>query len=345
MLFSAAMSVGVLSRSTEAWASSRQKTDVVYMQNGDRITGEIESLEKGSLSVKPYYVSSSIALDWTKVDHLESSQLFLVVDPNGTSYLGTFGRSAEKNMLHILGPDGAALPHDSVIEISEIGSTFVKRMRGNIDAGLSATASNQQNDLTVQAGLTYQSEKQIYSFSSSSQFATQEKTEDTNETTVKSAVFHQLKDSNWYVGAIANFLSSSEQQIDLQSTLGAALSKRIIFTNKTDLTAIGGLGYTRLRNPSGAESTASKNSLDSAFAVQYSTFRFDSTTFDTAVWVYPSITSPGHVRVTLNQNVYYKFLGDFYIRFSFYNNYDNRPVVGAPANNLGGSTSVGWSFH
>ena len=248
-------------------------------------------------------------------------------------------------MLHILGPDGAALPHDSVIEISEIGSTFVKRMRGNIDAGLSATASNQQNDLSVQAGLTYQSEKQIYSFSSSSQFATQEKTEDTNETTVKSSVFHQLKDSNWYVGAIANFLSSSEQQIALQSTLGAALSRRIIFTNKTDLTAIGGLGYTRLRNPSSAESTASKNSLDSAFAVQYSTFRFDSTTFDTAVWVYPSITSPGHVRVTLNQNVYYKFLGDFYIRFSFYNNYDNRPVVGAPANNLGGSTSVGWSFH
>ena len=79
--------------------------------------------------------------------------------------------------------------------------------------------------------------------------------------------------------------------------------------------------------------------------MQYSTFRFDSTTFDTAVWVYPSLTSPGHVRLTLNQDIYYKFLGDFYIRISLYNNYDNRPVVGAPANNLGGSTSVGWSFH
>ncbi len=339
------MSIGVLSHSKEAWASSRQKTDVVYMQNGDRITGEIKSLDKGSLSVKPNYVSSSIVLDWTKVDHLESSQTFLVVDPHGNSYVGTFGTSAEKNTLHILGPDGATLPHNSVIEISEIGSTFVKRMRGNIDAGLSSTASNQQSDLSIQTGLTYQSEKQIYSFSSSSQFATQQNAQDTNETTVKSAVFHQIKNSNWYAGAIANFLSSSEQQIALQSTLGAALSKRIIFTNKTDLNAIGGMGYTRLRNASGAESTSNKNSLDAAFAVQYSTFRFDSTTFDTAVWVYPSITSPGHVRLTLNQNVYYKFLGDFYIRFSFYNNYDNRPAVGAPANNLGGSTSVGWSFH
>lgn len=345
LLFSTAMSLGAFFHSQEAWASSRQKTDVVYMQNGDRITGEIRSLEKGSLSIKPDYVSSSIIVDWTKVDRLESSQLFVVVDPHGNSYLGSFGKSTEKNVLHIVGPEGASLPHDSVIEISEIGSTFVKRMRGNIDAGLSVPGPNQPNDLSVQAGLTYQSERQIYSLTSSSQFTTQENAPDVNETTVKSSAFYQLRHSNWYAGAIANFLSSSEQQIALQSTVGAALAKRLIFTSKTDLTTIGGLGYTRQRNASGAQSTGNRNSLDSAFAVQYSTFRFDSTTFDTAAWVYPSLTSPGHVRFTFNQDVYYKFLGDFYIRISFYDNYDNQPVIGAPANNPGGSTSVGWSFH
>lgn len=315
------------------------------MQNGDKITGEIQSLEKGQLSIKPDYVSSSIVLDWSKVDHLESSQMFLIVDPRGNSYVGSLGRSADKNTLTILRPSSISLSNESVIEISELGSTFLKRMRGSVDAGLSITGSNEQKDLTVQTGLTYQSEKQIYSLNSSSQFTTQEKTEDTNETTVKTAAFFQLRKSNWYGGGIANFLSSSEQQIALQSTLGGALAKRILFTNSTDLTAIGGLGYTHQRNATGAISSGDNHSLDSAFALQYSTFRFDSTTFDTTVWVYPSLTSPGHVRLTLNQDIYYKFLGDFYIRVSFYDNYDNQPVVGAPANNLGGSTSVGWSFH
>jgi hypothetical protein len=49
--------------------------------------------------------------------------------------------------------------------------------------------------------------------------------------------------------------------------------------------------------------------------------------------------------MTLNQDVYYKFLSDFYVRVSFYDNYDNRPVVGTPSNNLGATTTFGWSFH
>jgi len=30
---------------------------------------------------------------------------------------------------------------------------------------------------------------------------------------------------------------------------------------------------------------------------------------------------------------------------SFYDNFDNQPVVGAPSNNFGGTTALGWSFH
>jgi hypothetical protein len=218
-------------------------------------------------------------------------------------------------------------------------------MRGNIDFGLSFAKSNEQKNLSLQGGLSYQSREHLFSLNSNSQFTSQQKTNDTNETNVKSAFYKELHRSNWYYGGIANFLSSTEQQIDLRSTLGGGLAKRIIFTNRTNLSAVGGLAYTVERDAPGATSTARTKALDSSFAIQYSTFRFDSTTFDTAVWVYPSLTSPGRVRLTLNQDVYYKFLGDFYIRMSFYDNYDNQPVVGAPTNNLGGSTTVGWSFH
>lgn len=108
---------------------------------------------------------------------------------------------------------------------------------------------------------------------------------------------------------------------------------------------MGGLALTVEQDAENAISTARTKALDCAFAVQYPTFRFDSTTFDTMVWVYPSITSAGRVRMTLNQGIYHRFVGDFYVRVSFYDNYDNRPVVGAPSNNLGATTTVGWSFH
>lgn len=179
---------------------------------------------------------------------------------------------------------------------------------------------------------------------SNSQFTSQKETTDTNETTAKTEYFYQLRKSDWYGGAIANFLSSSEQQIDLRATLGGAVAVRPIYTNKTNLSLIACLAITSEKDASNTTSTANTHSLDSAAAVQFSTFRFDSTTFDTTSWVYPSLTTPGRVRLTLNQDVYYKFYKDFYVRASFYDNYDNRPVVGAPSNNLGMSTTVGWSF-
>ena len=326
-------------------ASSRLKTDSVYMRNGDKITCEIQSLEKGQLSVKPDYTNATIVIDWAKVDHLESAQDFVVSDPHGVQYSGSITKGPREHTLTIVKAVRTTLPQESVIQIAELGSTFLSRMHGNIDLGSSFARSNAQENFTLQSGLTYQSEKYLYSLNSSSQFASQEKTSNTNETTVKTALFRQLRRSDWYGGAIANFLSSSEQQIALQSTLGAALARRVIFTNRTDLSVIGGLGYTVQTDTNGSVSPGRNRSVDSAFALQYSTFRFDSTTFDTTFWVYPSLTSPGHVRMTLNQDVYYKFRGNFYLRLSFYDNYDNQPVANAPENNLGATTSVGWSFH
>lgn len=329
----------------KARGENRTKTDIVYMKNGDKITCEIKSLEQGQLTVKPDYTSSNIVLDWEKIDHIESKQNFVITDPKGIVYTGAIRHDEKTKDLTIIGADTTKLPNVSVIQIEELGNSFWKRMRGNIDFGLSFAKSNDQKNLSLQGGLSYQSREHLFSLSSNSQFTSQQQTKDTNETNIKAALYKELNRSNWYYGGISNFLSSTAQEIDLRSTLGGGLAKRIIFTNRTNLNAVGGLALTVEQDAPGATSTARTKALDSAFAVQYSTFRFDSTTFDTAIWVYPSLTSPGRVRFTLNQDVYYKFLGDFYIRMSFYDNYDNQPVVGAPPNNLGGSTTVGWSFH
>ncbi|WP_035348136.1 DUF481 domain-containing protein [Edaphobacter aggregans] len=325
------------------FAGTRTSNDIVYMRNGDRITCEIKSLSQGQLTVKPGYSNSAIVLDWTKVDRIQSAQQFLITDPDGKLYDGSL--AGESGSLVVKGNTTNTLNPENVIQIDQLGTTFLRRFRGDADVGTSFARSNSQQTLTLQTDLGYQSASYIASINSSSQFASQQETNDTNETTLKSQVYRQLGESNWYSGGLANFLSSTEQQISLRSTLGAAITRRQIFTNKTNLNFVGGLAYTNERDSGNGMAQSRKNALDSVFATQYSTFRFDSMTFNTSFWLYPSITSAGRVRFTLNQDVYYKFFSDFYIRFSFYDNYDNRPVVGTPSNNLGGTTSFGWSFH
>src|ERR1700744_2710137 len=84
-----------------AQASSREKTDIIYMQNGDKITCEIRSLEKGQLTVKADYTDSTIVIDWEKVDHIESKQDFVITDPKGHAYTGSVNHDAKDRSLTV----------------------------------------------------------------------------------------------------------------------------------------------------------------------------------------------------------------------------------------------------
>jgi hypothetical protein len=52
--------------------SARDKSDVLVMRNGDRLTREIKSLDSDTLSISPDYASGTVSINWGKVDHIES---------------------------------------------------------------------------------------------------------------------------------------------------------------------------------------------------------------------------------------------------------------------------------
>ena len=69
--------------------SARPKKDVLQFTNGDRVTCEIIKLEKGYLYVKLEYADGTVAMDWSKVARVESSQSFVVTEQTGKRYTGS----------------------------------------------------------------------------------------------------------------------------------------------------------------------------------------------------------------------------------------------------------------
>src|ERR1035437_1885164 len=66
----------------------REKSDVIVMKNGDHLTCEINGLNSGVLYVSLDYILGTSSVQWSKVDHLESSQLFIVKTESGLVYTG-----------------------------------------------------------------------------------------------------------------------------------------------------------------------------------------------------------------------------------------------------------------
>src|SRR5215469_3134551 len=70
-------------------------TDVLVMRNGDRLTCQIKGMSGGVLYVGLDYVIETLSVDWSKVAHLESKQLFLIKTEDGAVYRGAL-RTAER---------------------------------------------------------------------------------------------------------------------------------------------------------------------------------------------------------------------------------------------------------
>lgn len=73
---------------------AREKSDVIVMKNGDKITCEVKGLSSNTLSISVDYILNTISVDWTKVNHIDSRQSFLIRTQGGTVYRGSLSTPA-----------------------------------------------------------------------------------------------------------------------------------------------------------------------------------------------------------------------------------------------------------
>src|SRR6185503_17081094 len=59
-------------------ASAKNIDDIVILKNGDRLTGELKSLQRGELKFKADYMAEAVRLDWSQVQSIESKSTFLI---------------------------------------------------------------------------------------------------------------------------------------------------------------------------------------------------------------------------------------------------------------------------
>ena len=66
---------------------ARDKTDIVSLKNGDRVTGEIKELQRGKLTVKTNSMGT-VSIEWKDVIDVESPYEFSVELEDGALYFG-----------------------------------------------------------------------------------------------------------------------------------------------------------------------------------------------------------------------------------------------------------------
>ena len=329
---------------------ARDNTDVIVMKNGDRMTCEIKGLTAGVLSVKLKYVQGSIGVDWLQVARLESDQLFLVKTEDGTVYTGKLSSAATSggrpmSIEIATAPEKEVeIPQSQLITLNQTAESFRQRFNGAISTGIQYSKGNETTQYNIASQVEYLRERWSSQVGVNSSLASSRNASIATRNQVDVGGMRLLRWNNWFYSGTGNFLQSSVQGINLQTTLGAGIGRYLRNSNRASLYVLGGFAWQNAQYKTYEAGQGAQNAAAGLVEAELKVFRFKKTDLDISAVVLPGISEPGRIRANTNAAYYIKLFSDLSWNFSFYGNWDNQPPPTLSGSDYGTSSGLSWTF-
>ena len=323
--------------------SASLHADVVTMRNGDRLSGELKSLERGKLRFDSA-ATGTIPIEWDEVATLISGQDIQVEIEDGTRFLGPLTIAPESGDIVVATAQGpTTLAMTEVVLMTPIE----KRARDRIDAGVtfgySFAKSTEVQQLNAGFDLTARTEKRLYALNADVIVSDSDGVE-SNQRKSLDFEYTRLWPKRWGTGAVVRIDRNDELGLDLRTSVGAGGGRYLIQSNAMSLLVSGGVQVSRENVSAGL---SDEDSLEGFAGINWDWFRYDSPELDlsTNLLIFPNLTDTGRVRAELDMRVRWELIADLFWQVSFYNSYDSDPIVpDAEKNDYGVITSLGYSF-
>jgi uncharacterized protein DUF481 len=326
-----------------AWSYDRDKSDVVTLRNGDRLSGDIVSLEYGILTLKTDNMST-LSIEWPAVRAVSSKFAFSIERNDGSKQAGVITTSSDGADLLVETAQGTLrIPMDQVERISRFSPRFWDRIDGGLSVGFSYTKSSAIQVSNVNFRANYRSTTEDGSLNFSSNTSKDSSGSTTNRELLSGAV-QFLRQSRNFWGLLGSLERDQSLGIDARLVGGAAVGRRFVQSSYTEVTGIAGVVGTEEWIVDNSEPRAS---VEAIVGGSWQIFRFiePKTRLNLSLYIFPSLTESGRYRSTGDLSVTHKFPHDITVGLTGYLSYDNQPPEpGAEKSDYGITFNLGYSF-
>ena len=313
--------------------------DVVVTANGDRLVGEIKSVEKDVLTLETPYSDTDFKIEWEDIVSLASDRQFIVETFDGRRISGSLKVDPAKKLAVLIADTSVQLVDVSAVQPFE--RTFWARFDTALDFGYSMTRTNSAKQLSLGANLTYRDERYVDVVFANIFSSSQENAPETQRWDVAND-FRRLLGSRWYANTTQEFLNSEEQGLDLRATIGGGGGRYLLRSASQYLAVGGGLAWTNENYTDPALET--KDSAEAYLGTEFMTEKLKVTDLITRFTWYPSLTISDRYRLAFRFDLDFNLPGDWYIRVGLFDNYDSQPPEGFSSNDYGWSNAFGFKF-
>jgi len=322
--------------------ASAAKTDVVVLVNGDAITGEVKSLDFGTLRYSTDSMGT-VQIDWEDVVSLVSNQSlqFEVVD--GRRYYGTVTPGGEQQLTVATTAGPVALSLASIVRVVPIerDDRWWQRLEGSLSFGFNAQKGTEVTTLNLAFDASYRTLNWLAGLTINSAITDQTE-EDVSMRQNVGLQYQRFRSNRWFTGWFANWETNDELGINSRVLFGAGLGRYAVQTNTNELSLAAGLVATRETFTGESESTTNAEGLLQVKYLHRNTEPDRSINFTANV--FPLLEDFSSFRTESDLTLRYEFIDNLFLDLTLFHSYTSDPPEDAVSADYGITTSLGYSF-
>lgn len=322
-----------------------EKTDVVTLTNGDRLTGEVKSLDRGLLSFKTDTMGT-VQIEWDKIARVESRLLFEVELSSGERHFGSLGPAPEAGRLMVSDAEGdtTALGIADTIRIAQMDTAGPLRDRvdGYLDFGYAYSASTEIAQLSLGAGVSRRNRKRLWDFDLAVAESDAPGTR-AEGTASLSGETRRFFGNRLFWSGLGQLERNDQLGLDRRALIGGGLGRYLVQASNREIAGLAGIAGSLEKFSDGQ----SAESIELLLGFNYEAYRFDTPELQLSAGlaVFPSLTISGRVRTAANIKFRYEFVKDLFAQIAITHAYDSKPQsVGAETTDYTLTTSIGYTF-
>jgi hypothetical protein len=303
-----------------------QRSDLIFLENGDRITGEIESIEAGILEISTDTTSNRVRIEWRFVVGLVSDTSQSVELADGRRLFGPFLPSLEPRTVVIGTEEGPVLVRtDEILAAWPVEPGFWDNVDLDLISGLSYASATGIGTYSLGLDTSFISPDILFDTRLRSEWTRQRDGEDRN-TTRNIAVMDYTRSLEGlrFRSLLAEIEQNDALGIDLRLLVGGVFGRFLIKENRRHWRLGAGLAYTYELPEDGSN----ESNLEGVITTRFRLFQFEAPErdIDMRLFVFPSLTDLGRVRADFRTTFTIEVTGDLDWALEGYYRFDSDPL-------------------
>jgi len=319
------------------------KTDVVVLLNGDAVTGEIKALDFGALRYSTDSMGT-VGIDWEDIVSITSNQNLEIEIADGNKYYGRLLEPIHESTVRVkTASQEVSLPANTIVRITpiEVSDKFWQMLDGSFSFGYQTQKSSEVATSNLSADVSYRAREYLIGLKLNSAI-TEQAVEPKSARQSIEANYQRFRANRWFTDWFAGWEQNDELGILGRSSVGGALGRYFVQTNRNQFSVTAGLQAARTAFTGEDESTTDAEGRIEIRYLHRTLIPESSLIFTTKI--YPLIEDLSQIRAETDLTFRREFVKDLFWDLTIGHSYLSDPPAGASSSDNTVTTSLGYKF-